>query len=378
MTEDILTVKKRVVIKIGSTLLVDSHYCLKLAWLKSLTADIASLIQLGKQVIVVSSGSIALGRAKLHFKDKPLQLPEKQAAAAVGQIELARAYERLFADQGILSAQVLLTLRDSEDRRSYLNAKNTLNTLLELSVVPIINENDTVATAEIRYGDNDRLAARVAQMVEADCLVLLSDIDGLYTANPNTCADAKFIPIVEKVDAKIEKMAGESHTNVGSGGMKTKISAAKIATACGAEMIICDGKQCGPIIALRKGGVCTIFKAQTTPQKARKGWIAHHLNRAGSLVIDQGAEKALCNGKSLLAVGVKQVLGLFLKGDVLNIQNEAGQPIATGVSSYSAEELTKIKGLHGREIEAILNYCSGQPVIHRNNLVLIKDKQDGK
>ena len=378
MTKDVLKDKNRIVIKIGSTLLVDSHYCLRLEWLESLSADIASLIKLGKQVIVVSSGSIALGRAKLHFKHKLLQLPEKQAAAAVGQIELARAYERLFASKGILTAQVLLTLKDSEDRRSYINAKNTLNTLLELSVVPIINENDTVATSEIRYGDNDRLAARVVQMVEADCLVLFSDIDGLYTANPSTCKEAKFIPTVEKIDAKIEAMAGESHTNIGSGGMKTKIAAAKIATACGAEMIICDGKQDTPISALKNKGVCTVFKAQTTPQKARKQWIAHHLNPTGSLVIDEGAEKALSDGKSLLAVGVKQVFGLFLKGDILNIQNELGQPIATGISSYSAEELTKIKGLQGREIEAVLNYCSGQPVIHRNNLVLIEDKQYGK
>jgi glutamate 5-kinase len=374
MIKDVLTDRKRIVIKIGSALLVDASYCLKLSWLESLTADVALLIQLGKQVIIVSSGSIALGRAKLLFKHKPLQLPEKQAAAAVGQIELARAYDRLFFDKGILAAQVLLTLRDSEDRRSYINAKNTLNTLLELSVVPIINENDTVATTEIRYGDNDRLAAIVTQMVEADCLVLFSDVDGLYTENPSTCVDAKRIPIVENIDAKIEAMAGDSHTNIGSGGMKTKIAAAKISTACGADMIICDGKQHAPILVLRNEGVCTVFKAQTTPKNARKRWIAHHLNPAGSLVVDHGAEKALYNGKSLLAVGVKEVLGLFLKGDVLSIRNEAGQCIATGISSYSAEELTKIKGLHGSEIAMILHYCSGQPVIHRNNLVLIEEK----
>ena len=374
MPIDILKKKKRIVIKIGSALLVDKQHKLRLSWLKSLISDIQLLLQQGKQIIIVSSGSIALGREKLNFHKKMLQLPEKQAAAAVGQIELARAYEHLFTKHHIITAQMLLTLRDSEDRRRYINAKNTLNTLLELSAIPIINENDTVATSEIRYGDNDRLAARVAQMAEADCLILFSDIDGLYTANPNTHTHAKHLPIVEHINHEIEQMAGDSLSNIGTGGMTTKIAAAKIATASGADLIICNGQSQSPLNALIKGGKHTIFKAQITPHNAKKQWIAHHLDATGFVMIDAGAEKALFIGKSLLSVGVSDLSGQFLKGDVIQIQNQNKQPIAMGISNYSAEEVLRIKGIQLEKVQETLGYCSGQPIVHRNNLVLTKEK----
>jgi len=367
---NIFTTKKRIVVKIGSALLIDPNLTIRKKWIESLVSDLVKLRNENKEIIIVSSGSIALGRSKLNFKHQQLQLPEKQAAAAVGQIELSQAYQSYFSAHEITTAQILLSITDSEIRSRYINAKNTLSTLLELNVIPIINENDTVATSEIRYGDNDRLAARIAQMVGADLLILLSDIDGLYTSNPNYDPNAKHIQNVNKITNQIESMAGESHTNFSCGGMITKIAAAKISTTSGCDMIICSGKENHAINVLLQGGKHTLFQANISLLTAKKRWLANHLNRKGAIIIDHGAEQALSKGKSLLAVGVLSIEGAFQKGDVIDIKNIDGKHIAVGMTNYSHIDADRIKQKSSDKILQILGYCSGQPILHRDNMVL--------
>lgn len=362
---------KRLVVKIGSSLLVDNNTgAIHRSWLTSLIHDLAQCWQRGQQVIIVSSGAIALGRRQLQLKNRLLQLEEKQAAAAVGQIKLAHVYQEMFTPHGITTAQILLTLDDSENRQRYINAKNTLETLLNFRTIPIINENDSIATAEIRFGDNDRLAARIAQMLSADTLVLLSDIDGLYNANPQLDPNARLIPKVTKLSAEILAMAGDSATEYGSGGMITKLAAAKIALASGCRMVIAAGKPLHPLTVLDKTEQKTWFIPQTTPSKARKNWIAQHLKPKGYLIIDKGAVAAIHNGKSLLSAGVVAIEGVFQQGDAIAILTTAREEVARGLVNYAAHEAKKIMGKKSSEYEGVLGYCGCEEMIHRNDLVL--------
>ncbi|MDR3478671.1 MAG: glutamate 5-kinase [Gammaproteobacteria bacterium] len=362
---------KCLVIKIGSSLLVDnSTGAIHRKWLTSVIQDIKTCWERGQQIVIVSSGSIALGRRHLQLKNRTLQLEEKQAAAAVGQIKLAHAYQEILEQHNITVAQVLLTLDDSENRKRYLNAKNTLETLLNLRAIPVINENDTVATAEIRYGDNDRLAARVAQMVSADTLVLLSDIDGLYTSNPRFNPGATLIPEVTQLTSDILAMAGDSATEFGTGGMITKLAAAKIALTSGCKMVIAPGKHLNPIARIDETRNCTWFIPETTPMSARKNWIAQHLKPTGSITVDAGAANALRHGKSLLSVGVIDIEGEFNKGDAIIIMSENKQEIARGLTNYTSHDAKKIKGHKSSAFEAILGYCGCDEIIHRNDLSL--------
>lgn len=362
---------KRLVIKIGSSLLVDDatgtiHY----EWLSSLIDDIVKYCKAGQEIILVSSGAIALGRRHLKLKAGKLQLEQKQACAAIGQIRLAHAYQEKLAEHDITVAQILLTLDDSENRRRYLNAKNTLETLLNLRIIPVINENDTVATAEIRFGDNDRLAARVAQMVSADTLVLLSDIDGLYTADPRIDPNAQFIPEVKALTPEILEMAKDSMTEYGSGGMITKLSAAKIALTSGCRMVIAAGKHLHPLSRIDEVRKNTWFIPSMTPMNARKNWIAQHLQPKGCLQIDDGATEALNQGKSLLSVGITGLEGDFHKGDAICILNPDREEIARGLTNYPAHEVRKIMGRKSSDYERILGYEGCEEVIHRDHLVL--------
>ena len=359
---------KLVVIKVGSALLVDGATGeLRRAWLQSLCADVAALKRDGKLVILVSSGAIALGRRALKLKAGALRLEESQAAAAAGQVRLAEAYADIFAGENIVAAQILLTLGDTEERRRYLNARATLNTLLELGAVPVINENDTVATAEIRFGDNDRLGARVASMMGADQLVLLSDVDGLYTADPRSDANAKHIPEVTAITPEIEAMATGSVSGLGRGGMASKLIAARIATAAGADVIITKGENINPLSNIARH---TIFRASTTPAQARKRWIAGVLKPEGVLVIDDGAIRALNEGKSLLPAGIRQVDGRFERGDAVLVKDRDGREIARGLAAYNASDAERIAGKRTVEIEAILGYRGRDEMIHRDDLVL--------
>ena len=339
-------------------------------WLTSLIDDIAQCWKRGQQVVVVSSGAIALGRRHLKFKYGALQLEEKQASAAVGQIKLAHAYQEALNEHNITTAQILLTLDDSENRQRYLNAKNTLEALLKRQAVPVINENDTVATAEIRFGDNDRLAARVAQMVSADTLVLLSDIEGLYSANPQLHPDASFISEVKKITPDILAMAGNSATQYGSGGMITKLAAAKIALASGCRMVIAAGKHLHPLTRIDQENQHTWFIPDTTPTNARKNWIAQHLQPKGSMTIDAGAMAALRQGKSLLPVGVTAITGEFHKGDAICILTANKQEVARGLANYAAHEAKKLIGRNSTEYENILGYRGSEELVHRDDLVL--------
>lgn len=362
---------KRIVIKVGSSLLVDAEKnTLRDAWLTALVEDIAKLRANGKEVLVVSSGAIALGRRILGLNGKALRLEESQAAAAAGQIRLSSAWQDALAQHNLKTAQLLLTLGDTESRRHYLNARETVNTLLRLGTVPVVNENDTVATAEIRFGDNDRLAARVAQMISADCLVLLSDIDGLYTADPGVDPNAKFLSEIEAITPEIEAMAGVSRSGLGRGGMITKIVAAKIAVGAGCAMVIANGKQMHPVQAVRDGGRCTWFHAHSTPAAARKQWIAGHLNPQGTLILDDGAVAALRSGRSLLPAGVTQVDGSFQRGDLVRVCTTDGTEIAVGLSAYADEDARRIKGHKSGDIEEILGYRGRDEMIHRDELVL--------
>ena len=362
---------RRIVVKVGSALLVDAATGrLNRAWLETLVADIVRLRRQGKEVVLVSSGAIALGRRHLGLPRGPLRLEESQAAAAVGQIRLAHAYKELLEAEGVPVAQVLLTLEDSEQRRRYLNARATLTTLLARGAVPVINENDTVATAEIRYGDNDRLAARVAQMVSADCVVLLSDIDGLYTADPNKDPTARFIPLVREITPDIEAMAGDSASEVGRGGMATKVIAARIAVAAGCHFCIAAGAPRHPVRRIEQGGRCTWFRPAATPVAARKQWIAGTLRPAGELRIDEGAVRALRSGKSLLPAGVTATSGRFERGDTVSVCTADGREVARGIVAYGDAEAARIIGRRSADIAALLGYTGRDELIHRDDLVL--------
>jgi glutamate 5-kinase len=363
---------RRLVVKIGSALLVDPDEAApRSSWLAGVTADIAALRGRGVEVIVVSSGSIALARRALSLSQKRLRLEEKQAAAAVGQIRLAQAWSEALSARGITAAQLLLTLGDTEDRKRYLNARATLSTLLGLGCVPVINENDSVATTEIRFGDNDRLAARVAEMVEADQLVLLSDIDGLYTADPRRDPNAKHIPVVPSLTPEIEAMGGEPPPGYSSGGMRTKLAAARIATQAGCAMSIAVGHVDRPLRALEHDGRCTWFLPAPEGRSARKRWIAGGLAPLGALSVDAGAARALASGSSLLPAGVRGVEGLFERGDPVVVRAPDGTALARGLSAYASADARQIAGHRSDEIEAILGWRGRDEMIHRDDLVLL-------
>jgi glutamate 5-kinase len=363
-----LSAYNRIVIKVGSALLVDDG-ALRRSWLFRLCGDIAELKANGTDVTIVSSGAVALGCNALGMDRTSLSLAQKQACAAVGQSALTRAYDDALAAFGHPSAQALLTLDDTENRRRWLNARATLGTLLGLGVVPVVNENDTVATAEIRYGDNDRLAARTAQMIGADLLILLSDVDGLYSEDPRKSSTARHIAEVQQIDDTILAMGGDANSNsgVGTGGMATKLLAAKICLNAGCDMIICDGQVDGALSALRGGASHTIFRAANDSKSARSQWIANSLAPSGQLTIDAGAEAALQLGKSLLAAGVSSVSGRFGKGDTVAIINNSGREIARGLSSYDSHDLVPICGLRSEQID----HPTGSVVVHRDNLVML-------
>lgn len=369
---DRLTAAKRVVIKVGSALLVESDSGrLDRDWLETLADDVASLAARGQQILIVSSGAIALGRNRLNLTGAPAGLAEKQAAAAAGQIRLAQAYQEALEARNLVTAQVLLTLDDTEQRRRYLNARDTLNTLLSLGAIPVINENDTVATDEIRYGDNDRLAARVAQMANADCLVLLSDVDGLFESDPAQNPDARLIPEVEAVTPEIEAIAGAAPTPFGTGGMKSKVAAAKIALAAGCHVVITNGRRQNPVAALQGSARCTWFVPAENPQSARKQWIAGALMPAGSVTVDAGAAAALGQGKSLLPAGITAVDGDFGRGDGVRVLGPDGAEIGRGLISYSADDARAIMGHKSGEIGDILGYRGRDEMIQRDDLVLL-------
>ncbi|MFO7276257.1 MAG: glutamate 5-kinase [Pseudomonadota bacterium] len=364
---------RRVVVKVGSALLVDQESGrLNRSWLETLIEDLVRLRKRGQQVILVSSGAIALGRRQLRLPRGPLRLEESQAAAAVGQIRLAHAYKELLEHHDITVAQILLTLEDSEQRRRYLNARATLESLLSLGALPVINENDTVATAEIRYGDNDRLAARVAQMTSADCLVLLSDVEGLFTADPNRDANAQFIERVLQITPEIEAMAGRSQSEVGSGGMATKILAAKIAVAAGCHMCIAAGHHRHPLRRIEEGARCTWFVPSATPVAARKQWIAGTLRPAGAVQIDAGALRALREGRSLLPAGVIGARGRFERGDTVSVLAPDGTEVARGIIAYSDTDAARIMGRRTSEIESILGFRGRDEMIHRDDMVVLR------
>lgn len=341
-------------------------------WLETLVEDLLRLRKRHQEVILVSSGAIALGRRQLKLQKGPLRLEESQAAAAVGQIRLAHAYKELLEEKGVTVAQVLLTLEDTERRRRYLNARATLETLLDLGALPVINENDTVATAEIRYGDNDRLAARVAQMTGADCLVLLSDVEGLFTADPNKDPNAQFIERVLNITPEIEQMAGRSNSAVGSGGMATKILAAKIAVGAGCHMCISAGHYKHPVRRIEEGARCTWFVPTATPLAARKQWIAGTLRPSGALLIDAGALRALLDGKSLLPAGVTAARGRFERGDTVSVIGPDGVEVARGICAYNDADAARIMGRKSSEIAALLGFRGRDEMIHRDDLVILK------
>jgi glutamate 5-kinase len=360
---------QRIVLKVGSSLLIGEDGA-DAQWLRAFAADVARLRDRGQQVLVVSSGAVALGRRRLGLTKRALTLPEKQAAAAAGQSALMRAWEEAFEPHGAHCAQVLLTRDDPEVRRRWLNARATVATLLGLGVIPVVNENDTVVTEEIRYGDNDRLAARVAQMIGADLLVLLSDVDGLYTADPRRDPAARLLPRIDRLTQEIEAMAGgASATGVGTGGMATKLAAARIASAAGCATVITLGHRPSPLQAVENGDTATLIEPSTTPAAAYKSWIAGSLAPAGSLVLDAGAADAVRRGKSLLAAGVRRVEGRFDKGDAVVLRDETGREIGRGIVRYQAEHAQTICGLKSEAIEAALGYSSG-PLVHADDLAL--------
>lgn len=366
-----LSAARRIVIKIGSSLLVDEeHGTIHRKWLSALAEDVARLSARTQEVVIVSSGAIAVGRRHLKFADGNLRLEEKQASAATGMLRLAHAYQEELAHYDLTLAQVLMTLDDSENRRRYINARNTLETLLRLGAVPLINENDTVATDEIRLGDNDRLGARVAAMISADTLILLSDVDGLYTADPRRDETATVIPEVHEITPEIEAMAGQAQTSVGSGGMVTKLAAAKVAMGAGCRMIIADGHELNPVRRIEEGASCTWFIPKGTPRTARKHWIAGTLNPAGKLIVDDGALNALRGGKSLLPAGVVNVEGNFQKGDAVVVVNGDGAEVGRGLVAYSIDDARLLMGHKSSEIEHLLGYRGVDELIHRDNLVL--------
>ncbi|HQS09752.1 MAG TPA: glutamate 5-kinase, partial [Xanthobacteraceae bacterium] len=362
---------RRIVIKVGSALLVDSaRGKVRLPWLTSLAEDIGALHAEGKDVLVVSSGAIALGRTVLGLPRGALKLEDSQAAAAVGQIALARTWSEILAHENVTAGQILLTLGDTEERRRYLNARSTLGRLLDYRAVPVINENDTVATSEIRYGDNDRLAARVATMASADLLVLLSDIDGLYTAPPAQDPEARHIAVVPRITAEIEGMAGAAGSELSRGGMRTKIEAGKIATSAGTHMVIASGHVKNPLRAILDGGRCTWFLSGATPARARKAWIGGALEPRGILHLDEGAVAALRRGASLLPAGVTRVEGLFERGDAVLLRGPDGAEIGRGLVAYDSDHAERIIGRASAEIEAILGFQGRLELIHRDDMAV--------
>jgi glutamate 5-kinase len=362
---------RRVVVKVGSSLLVDSKAgTVNTDWLRALAADLSDFSTRGASVLVVTSGAIALGRTVVKLPPGPLKLEESQAAAAVGQIALARVWAEQLADVDLTAGQILLTLGDTEERRRYLNARETIGKLLELGAVPVINENDTVATTEIRYGDNDRLAARVATMMSADLLILLSDIDGLYSAPPHENPSAQLIPVVPRISAEIEAMAGAAGSELSRGGMRTKIEAAKIATAAGTHMVIASGRKLHPVRAIAEGGPCTWFLTPANPLTARKKWIGGALEPKGAIHVDAGAVAALRRGKSLLPAGVVKIEGAFARGDAVLVRGPDGSEIGRGLVAYDSADAERLKGQNSERIEAILGYRGRSEMVHRDDLAL--------
>jgi len=360
---------KRVVIKVGSSTLVDKKGKPKKAWLKEFVKDIKNLIKQNKQIVIVSSGAIAIGCEYLKIKKKNLKIDKNQAIASVGQIELMNFYKKTFDKSKIKISQILLTLEDTEQRRRSINARRTIDNLLSMGIIPIVNENDTTATSEIKYGDNDRLAARVSQIIGADCLILLSDVDGLYTDNPKKNKKTKLIKIVKGIDNKIVKYATQKANAYGSGGMKTKIEAAKICEFAGCYMVIGNGNYFNPIKKIIENKKCTWFLPRVSKLDAKKQWIVGSVSPKGEIIIDYGAEKALKNRKSLLPAGVLKVTGLFEKGDHILVKNENNIECARGLASFSSNEIDKIKGSHSREIKNILGYSSREEIIHKDDMV---------
>ncbi len=369
-SQDYLNTAQRVVIKVGSALLVDADGGLRGDWLNALAEDLAHLEARGCAIVVVSSGAIAFGRKMMAIAPKRMKLSEKQAAAAIGQIRLSTEWQQAMARHHLNTAQILLSPDDTETRRRHLNARATLMTLLDRQIIPVVNENDTVATAEIRYGDNDRLAARVAQMISADVLILLSDIDGLYTGDPKSDPNATLVPQVTTITPDILAMAGPAKHEYSSGGMVTKLEAARIATSAGCHMVICNGGAAHPVQRLSDGGACTWFKASHQPLQARKTWIDGGLTPKGMIVVDDGAKSALMRGKSLLAAGITSVEGDYDKGDLVAIATTKGVTIARGLTRYSAADIKRIAGHNSGEIETILGYRDHDEVIHADDLVL--------
>jgi glutamate 5-kinase len=362
--------QRRLVVKVGSSLLVDADGHVNRRWLAGLADDVAMLQAAGHELLVVSSGAIAIGSTVLDINKRRARLEDLQAAAAAGQVQLVHAYQEALSEHSVIAAQVLLTPGDTEDRRRFLNARGTLSRLLERSVVPIINENDTVATEEIRYGDNDRLAARVSQLVMADALILLSDVDGLYSADPGKDNAAQHIPEVPKITEDIAKIAGETRSDIGSGGMATKVQAARIATHAGCSTVISCGAVDRPLSALASGSLCTVFPAEGSPAAARKQWLAGVLEVRGELRLDDGAVQALQDGNSLLPVGVVEVTGNFRRGDVVTVVDASGIELGRGLAEYSSDEAQAIAGLQSDRIEEQLGYRGRSVMVHRDELVL--------
>ena len=361
---------RRLVIKVGSALLIGEDGHVHRGWLEGLAEDVARLNANRHEVLIVSSGAIAIGSTVLRLNKRRARLEDLQAAAAAGQVQLVHAYQEALSAHDIVAAQVLLTPEDTENRRRFLNARGTLGKLVEHSVIPIINENDTVATDEIRYGDNDRLAARVAQLVMADALILLSDVDGLYTADPGKDSSAKHIPEVRNITDEVQGMAGVTRSDIGSGGMATKVQAARIATHAGCSTVITSGSINRPLEALAAGGKCTVFRAEGSPAAARKQWLAGVLEVRGELRLDDGAVIALNNGNSLLPVGVIEVVGNFRRGDVVTIVDASGNEIGRGLAEYSDEDAQRLVGCHSEDIEEKLGYRGRSVMVHRDELVL--------
>ena len=374
---DLIKSTRLVVIKIGSALIVDPATGKARAdWMRDLAADVASLRAAGTQVVLISSGSIALGRQHLSLPAGAIKLPEKQAAAAIGQVELAQLWSNALQAHDMRTAQILLAPEDTETRRRHINARTTIQTLLELGFVPVVNENDTVTTYEIRFGDNDRLAARVAGMISADLLILLSDVDGLYTKNPHQSEDAEHIPEITQIDEDIMALGGGANAEFASGGMATKLAAARIATEAGADMVICKGSASRPVTALLDGARYSLFHRRTSPKKARKNWIAGALDPKGQIVVDRGAQSALLKGKSLLPVGILRLSGQFDRGDLVQIINAEGIELGHGLAGYATAEAEKIKGQKSQVIETLLGYEGRAELIHADDLVLRGDLTD--
>jgi glutamate 5-kinase len=360
----------RIVVKVGSSLLVDGALgAVKRVWLEALASDIAALHERGASVVVVSSGAIALGRTIAKLPKRAVKLEDSQASAAIGQIALASEWSRALSRHGIVAGQVLLTLQDTEERRRYLNARATLGRLFEMRAIPIINENDTVATSEIRYGDNDRLAARVATMISADLLILLSDVAGLYDSPPQRNTQARLLPFVERITPEVEAMAGDAASELSRGGMRTKIEAARIATSAGAHMVIADGRVAHPIARIAGGG-CTWFLTPSSPVAARKVWIGGSLELKGAVFVDAGAVAALARGKSLLPAGVTRIEGVFARGDCVAIRDERGVEIGRGLIAYDALHAERIRGRNSRDIAQILGTAGRAEMIHRDDMAL--------